>query len=128
MCDGWSNIRNESIINFVITTPKPVFYKSLTTLTERHTGDYMAKVMIEIIEEVGPGKVFGIVTDNAANMKKAWREINNKYEHITTYFCVAHALSLLINDIICLKSFQIIIKGGVAIVNNIIRRRVTLNI
>lgn len=71
MCDGWSNIRNESIINFVITTPKPVFYKSLPTLTERHTGDYMAKVMIEIIEEVGPGKVFGIVTDNAANMKKA---------------------------------------------------------
>ncbi|KAL4103209.1 hypothetical protein QTP88_018586 [Uroleucon formosanum] len=59
MCDGWSNIRNESIINFVITTPKPVFYKSLPTLTERHTGDYMAKVMIEIIEEVGPGKVFG---------------------------------------------------------------------
>lgn len=36
----------------------------------------MAKVMIEIIEEVGSGKVFGIVTDNAANMKKAWREIN----------------------------------------------------
>lgn len=124
MCDGWSNIRNESIINFVITTPKPVFYKSLPTLTERHTGNYMAKVMIEIIEEVGPGKVFGIVTDNAANMKKAWREINNKYEHITTYGCVAHALSLLINDIISLKSFQILIKGGVAIVNNIRRRHV----
>jgi len=70
MCDRWSNIRNESIINFVITTPKPVFYKSLPTLTERHTGDYMAKVMIEIIEEVGPGKVFGIVTENAANMKE----------------------------------------------------------
>lgn len=124
MCDGWSNIRNESIINFVITAPKPVFYKSLPTLTERHTGDYMAKVMIEIIKEVGPGKVFGIVTDNAANMKKAWREINNKYEHITTYGCVAHTLSLLINDIIHLKSFQIIIKGGIAIVNNIRRRHV----
>lgn len=66
MCDRWSNIRNESIINFVITTPKPVFYKSLPNLTARHTGNYMAKAMIEIIEEVGPGKVFGIVT----NLKK----------------------------------------------------------
>lgn len=36
MCDGWSNIINVSIINFVITTPKPVFYKSLPTLIERH--------------------------------------------------------------------------------------------
>jgi len=62
-------------------------------------------------------------------MIKAWREINNKYEHITTYGCVAHALSLLINDIIRLKSFQIIIKGGVAIVKyNIRRRRVIRNI
>jgi len=55
MCNGWSNIRNESIISFVIITPKPVFYESLSTLTERHTGDYMAKVMIKIIEEVEPG-------------------------------------------------------------------------
>lgn len=84
MGDEWSNIRNESIINFVITTPKPVFYKSLPTLTERRTGGkntygvHMAKIMIEIIEEARPGKVFGIVTDNVTNMKKTWREINNK--------------------------------------------------
>lgn len=24
-CDGWSNIRNESIINFLITVPEPIF-------------------------------------------------------------------------------------------------------
>lgn len=54
MCDGWSNVRNESIINFV-TSPKPVFYKSLQTLTQSHTGNYMAKVIIELIEEIDPG-------------------------------------------------------------------------
>ncbi|XP_050064712.1 uncharacterized protein LOC126553609 [Aphis gossypii] len=119
MCDGWSNIRNESIINFVITTPKSVFYKSLPTLTQRHTGNYMANVMIDLIEEVGPGKFYGIVTDNAANMKKAWQEINQKYAHITTYGCIAHSLSLLINDIISLESLKSVVKDGVAIVNNI---------
>ena len=25
MCDGWSNIRNEPIINFVVSQPKPIF-------------------------------------------------------------------------------------------------------
>lgn len=124
MCDGWSNIRNESIINFVITTPKPVFYKSLPTLTQRHTGNYMANIMIELIEEVGPGKFYGVVTDNAANMKKAWQEINTKYAHITTYGCVAHSLSLLINDIISLESLKLVVKDGVAIVNNIRRGHV----
>jgi len=124
MCDGWSNIRNESIINFVITTPKPVFYKSLPTLTQRHTGNYMANVMIDLIEEVGPGKFYGIVTDNAANMKKAWQEINQKYAHITTYGCIAHSLSLLINYIISLESLKSAVKDGVTIFNNIRRGHV----
>jgi hypothetical protein len=26
--DGWTNLRNEPIVNFIITTPKPVFWKS----------------------------------------------------------------------------------------------------
>jgi len=26
MCDGWTNLRNESIVNFVVTTPNPVFF------------------------------------------------------------------------------------------------------
>lgn len=29
--DGWSNIRNEGIINFVIHTPKPNFYSFVET-------------------------------------------------------------------------------------------------
>lgn len=40
MADGWSNIRTESIVNFVITTPTPIFIKSLETKTERHTGNF----------------------------------------------------------------------------------------
>lgn len=25
-CDGWSNIQNKSIVNFILTTPKPIFF------------------------------------------------------------------------------------------------------
>ncbi|CAI6369789.1 unnamed protein product [Macrosiphum euphorbiae] len=125
MCDGWTNIRNESIINFVVTTPKPIFYKSLPTGVDRHTGEHIAEQIISVIEDIGPRKVFGVVTDNAKNMKKAWTLITEKYPHITSYGCVAHGLNLLINDIIKINSLTDIINDGKDIVNNIKRGHIT---
>jgi len=125
MCDGWTNIRNESIINFVVTTPKPIFYKSLPTGVDRHTGEHIAEQIISVIEDIGPRKVFGVVTDNAKNMKKAWILITEKYPHITSYGCVAHGLNLLINDIIKMNSLKDIINDGKDIVNNIKRGHIT---
>lgn len=43
ICDGWNNLRNDSIINFVVTTPLPLLYKIVTTEKESHTGEYIAK-------------------------------------------------------------------------------------
>lgn len=125
MCDGWTNVRNESIVNIVVTTPKPIFYKSLSTGVQRHSGEYLADLIISVIEELGPRKVFGVVTDNAKNMKKAWGIISKKYPHITTYGCVAHGLNLLINDIINLDSFKEIIEDGKEVINNIRRGHIT---
>ena len=78
MCDGWSNIRNEPIINFVVSQPKPIFWKSFHTDLQSHTGEYIVTKISKVIEELDSecGKmVFGVVTDNASNMEKAWRNI-----------------------------------------------------
>lgn len=125
MCDGWTNLRNESIVNFVVTTPNPVFFKSISTSTNRHTGEKMAEEIISVIEEIGQTKVFGIVTDNAKNMKKAWHLVNEKYPHITAYGCVAHGLNLLVNDMMNLKLFNDVINEGKSVVNNIRRGHIT---
>lgn len=47
--DGWSNINGEGIINFVVTTPQPVFFKSLETKVSSQTGEYLADKMSEVI-------------------------------------------------------------------------------
>lgn len=125
MCDGWTNIRNESIVNFVIPTPTPIFYKSITTGVDHHTGENIAEHIISVVEEIGPRKIFGVVTDNAKNMKKAWTIITEKYPHITSYGCVAHGLNLLINDNIKLNSLKEVIIDGKDIVNNIKRGHIT---
>lgn len=121
MCDGWSNIRNESIINFVVTTPKPVFYKSIASGSTSHTGEYMANAMLEIIKEIGSDKFVGVVTDNAANMKNAWTRIQEDAEcpHIVCYGCGAHGIQLLLGDVCNLPSATDILQKAKAIVKEV---------
>jgi len=103
-CDGWSNRRNESIINFIVSTPKPFFYKSLASNEEKHTGEYVAQQMEKILIEVGQDKFYGIVTDNATAMVKARDILHEKYPHIAIYSCAPHTLNLLVLDILKCKT------------------------
>ena len=64
--DGWSNVCGQGIINYIISTPQPVFYKSTDTRDNRHIGLYIADELKAVINDLGPQKVFALVTDNAA--------------------------------------------------------------
>lgn len=76
--DGWSNTNNQSIINFMLASPdmKPVFWKSISTGEEEHSGVYAAGCINEVINEVeaaigAPGTICSVVTDIAKNMLTA---------------------------------------------------------
>lgn len=98
--------RNSSIFNFVVTTPEMMSYKSKDTKAESHTGEYIAGIILEFIEEIGPDKVLIIVTDGAANMVKARGIVHRVHHHISIYGCSAHCLNLVVKDIINLKTFK----------------------
>ncbi|KAF2885607.1 hypothetical protein ILUMI_20549 [Ignelater luminosus] len=117
-CDGWSNIRNASIINFIVTTPQPVFYKTVSTEEHRHTGQYVAEQIEAVFTDIGINKVIACCTDNAANMKKAWDLLQKKYadKPISFYGCAAHTLNLLVNDITKLNTTDILINSAKAII------------
>jgi hypothetical protein len=57
------------------------------------TGEYICSILSQ-------DKVRAVITDNAANMKLAWRLLKDKYPTLITYGCQAHGLNLLIRDII----------------------------
>lgn len=82
LTDGWTDINGISLINIILTTPKPIFYKAIDPETEKHSADYIFKILNQTIQEVGEQKVFALCTDNAANMKAAWTKIRDKYPHI----------------------------------------------
>lgn len=98
--DGWSNIRNESIINFVVTQPKPLFVDFVATEDKRHTGEYMATKITEVVERYGSDKFFSCIGDNAANMQLGLRKTVEKFPHIHAFGCKAHSLNLLSSDIL----------------------------
>lgn len=76
----------------------------------RHTGEYIAREISSVIDEVGGKKIMAVVSDNAANMRAAWTIIEQKYEYIQCYGCVAHGLHLLANDISRVESVSKILQ------------------
>lgn len=98
-CDGWTNVKGDSIINIIITTPKPIFYTSVDTKSKQYIGIYMKDIIINVFKKIGEFKFSTVVTYNATNMKVALNLIQNDYPHISCYGCVAHGLNLLVEDI-----------------------------
>jgi len=109
--------RNEGVINIIITIPEPVFIKSIDTEDHRHTVEHMCEIMEEIIEKYGALKFFTVTTDNAKNMRKACKLLEQKYPHLSSYGCLAHTLNLMIGDIRKLVS----VKKYIDDVNEIIK-------
>ena len=83
--DGWSNLRNEHLVNFILVIPnqKPLFYGFIDCDGESQTSQQIATDSMHVIDEVGAEKVNSIVTDNASSM----RGLSKK--SILTFFAMA---------------------------------------
>ncbi|CAG8813584.1 27945_t:CDS:2 [Gigaspora margarita] len=115
--DGWSNIRKDSIINFMITTPKPLFYKSVHTKEDQHTAQNIAEGIDKVMQELGVDKFVAVVTDNAPNMKAAWRILKNQYPTKVFLGCWAHGINLWIKDILKLDWPKNVLETSKEIIN-----------
>ena len=58
----------------------------------------MCEEISKVVEEIGQKKVVAVCTDNAANMKKAWWLLQQKYQSLECYGCLAHGLNLIFAD------------------------------
>jgi hypothetical protein len=91
--DGWSNINRESVQNFIVCTPKPIFFDATFSGEESHTGEWIANQITQQMEIIGIQKFSSVITDTASVMKAAWRWIE---ENILILFVLDVILILLI--------------------------------
>lgn len=89
---GWSNLRNDSITNYVLQI-------GIHT-TSRHTAEFLSSKMEKILVEIGINTFLGIISDNGANIKCARKIVVEKYNHLIEYGCICHALNNLIEDVL----------------------------
>lgn len=65
-------------------------------------GPFIANILIQVIEQVGPQNVFQVVTDNAKNCRATDLLVEERYKHIFWTPCVVHSLNLMLQKI-CTK-------------------------
>jgi hypothetical protein len=60
---GGSNVCGQGIINYIISTPQPLYYKSTDTGDNGHTGLYIADKLWAVFNDLGPQNGFALVTE-----------------------------------------------------------------
>jgi len=118
--DGWTNIRRERILNVVVLTPQPYLWSTEPIGSETCGADKIAKVVIEAIRDIEDrtgAKVVALVTDNAADMKAAWRKLKEQRPLLTCLGCFAHGMNLFIGDVAKIPECKAVFDAFVAVVN-----------
>ncbi|MDO9013945.1 MAG: DUF domain-containing protein, partial [Polynucleobacter sp.] len=86
--------------NYIVHNGKLSFlFDAEHNTTATHSGEEVANGLIKAIRAVAPEKVCAIVTDNARNMRKAWKIVKREFPHIATIGCYAHGIQLFIGDV-----------------------------
>ncbi|XP_035536690.1 uncharacterized protein LOC118342306 [Morone saxatilis] len=106
VCRGWSNIKDTGTIIYVVATPVPMFYKCTKTKERTHTSTFIAEELKEVINEVGPQKVFSVVTDDAPEMMAAWAQVEEAFPHISAIGCTARGVRQLFDDVVAQPSMK----------------------
>lgn len=124
--DGWQNIRGLGVINIIICTPEPIFYKSFETADEHVTGIYIQEELGDVIKDFGEKRILAVVTDCGKNMIYAQKRIAETLPHIAQINCATHVMNLLINDLIKLPTLFAVISSVKCIVKEICMSKVKL--
>ena len=66
----------------------------------KHTGQHIANVIEEVINQISSEKFVAIVSDNGSNVASARGLIVQKYPNIINVRCIAHCFNLISTDIV----------------------------
>ncbi|KAI2498263.1 transposase [Fragilaria crotonensis] len=98
--DGWSNVKNEPIVNYMATSPSStLFLESVSTGEQSHNAEWIASDIQRVMASYPTTTFAGAVTDNTSTNKNAWELLLIK--HPSAYFqgCASHGLNLFVKDI-----------------------------
>ena len=76
----------------------------------KHTGQHIANVIEEVINQISSEKFVAIVSDNGSNVASARGLIVQKYPNIINVRCIAHCFNLISTDIVKIHQVKDLIR------------------
>ncbi|GKU94540.1 hypothetical protein SLEP1_g8019 [Rubroshorea leprosula] len=109
MADGWTNQRQQPIINFLVYCPRgSMFLKSIDTSGLTNDAETLERMFDEMVKEVGVENVVQFITDNDASYKAAGKRLEAKYSTFFWSPCAAHYIDLMLENFSNARYFPVI--------------------
>ncbi|XP_042980054.1 uncharacterized protein LOC122310240 [Carya illinoinensis] len=109
MADGWTNQKQQSIINFLVYCPKGImFLKSVDTSGLRKDAETLFNIFYQVVQEIGAENLVQFITDNDANYKAAEKKLQQKYDSFYWSPCAAHCTDLMLKNFSDSRYFPLI--------------------
>eukprot|EP00253_Pinus_taeda_P027219 PITA_27219 len=100
MSDGWTDQRNNTIINFLVFCPRGTMFLKLVDASDKvKYGHLLFQLLDEVVEEVGVANVVQIIKNNASNYVLPGKLLEEKHKTIFWTPCAAHCIDLMLEDI-----------------------------
>ena len=78
--DGWTNIKNDSVINYMAVSPSySLFLESVSNGHQAHDYQFIAGDIARVICRHDKTSFAGSVTDHTSTIKKAWKVLREKF-------------------------------------------------
>ena len=99
MYDGWTNQKQQPIINFLVFSPKgTIFLKSIDTSGLRKDKETLLGIFYQVVQEVGAENIVQFITDNDASYKAVVKLLQQRYGTFFWSLCVAHCIDLMLEN------------------------------
>ena len=98
--DRWSDAQRRPLINIMaVSEGGPMFFKAINCEGETKDKNFIAYLLINTLQEIGPQKVVQLIIDNAAAYKAVGHIVEAKFRHIFWTTCMVHTLNLALKNI-----------------------------
>lgn len=106
--DGWTTIRKDSLVAYNVHSIRDVhFWDAWISQTTNHTANNLTKDIVRVVQDLKAcnaitdvRSISGFVSDSCRTMVATRQSLERQYPHLSVIGCSAHALNLVVKDVV----------------------------
>ncbi|XP_015572400.1 uncharacterized protein LOC8265889 [Ricinus communis] len=99
MADSWNDLQDRTLIIFLVSCPRGVYFVSSFDVTEiKEDAASLFQLLEKVVDEVGERNVVQIIIKNTASFKTAGKMLKEKRKNLFWTPCAAHSIDRMLED------------------------------